>query len=37
MTVFAGSPGKLVADLPESSPELFEHACRDYYVNFKAA
>lgn len=35
MTVFGGSPAKLVKELPESYPELLEAAARDYYANFQ--
>lgn len=37
MTVYSGSPGKLVEDLPESYPEILEMAARDYYTQFKPA
>lgn len=37
MTVFGGSPAKLVEDLPESYPELLEAAARSYYSEFKPA
>lgn len=37
MTVFGGSPGRVIQDLPESYPEIVEKAARDYYTNFKPA
>lgn len=37
MTVFGGSPGHVIQDLPESYPEIVEKAARDYYSNFKPA
>lgn len=37
MTIFRGSPAKLVEDLPESYPEILEAAARSYYADFKPA
>lgn len=37
MTRFSGSPGRLVGEIPENSPELFEAEARTYYAEFKAA
>lgn len=37
MTVFAGSPGKPVGDLPETSPEAFEAASMQFYADFRPA
>ncbi|KAL7004523.1 hypothetical protein EMMF5_005934 [Cystobasidiomycetes sp. EMM_F5] len=37
MSVFAGSPGQRIRDLPESSPETMEAYARAEYADFKAA
>lgn len=37
MTVFGGSPARLVEDLSESYPEILEAAARNYYADFKPA
>lgn len=37
MTLFGGSPGKLLEDLPESYPELLEAEARQAYTDFKPA
>lgn len=33
-SVFGGSPGRLVAELPESTPELMSELTRSYYEHF---
>jgi dynactin-5 len=35
MTVFGGSPGVLMGDIPESYPEILEAAALNYYAEFK--